>query len=152
MKEESKERRARGVENISRSCTGCVYPALSGSGLQPSLYTGICCTLEWSSHCSEDPARVSHSQGEHHFCWDRLHRAEVTRTEMSELAPSSRSLCCRLYRSLPPAEAEPRLGSWAAGREKTQRTGGVLIPGNVQETFRCGAQGCGLVVELAVLG
>lgn len=39
-------------------------------------------TLECTGGCSEDPARVSHSQGEHHFCWDR---AEVTRTERSDL-------------------------------------------------------------------
>lgn len=78
-------------------------------------------TLEWTGGCSENPARARHSQGEHHSAWDsitpsawdKLHKAEVTRTGGSELAPSSRSLCCRLCRD-PPAE-EPKL---AAGREK----------------------------------
>lgn len=91
------------------------------------MYTQV---LVYSNHCTQDllhtlectgtalktqPGSVT-ARESIPSAWDRLQRAEVTKTERSELCTH-----LRLCRGLPPAEAEPRLGSWASGREKNPR-------------------------------
>lgn len=129
MVEESKERRKHFQELQS-----CVYPAqvlvCSNHCTQDLLHT-----LEWTVPALKTQPGSVTARESITSAWDSLHRAEVTRTERSELCTNLKEA---LQRS-PPAEAESRLGSWAAGREEIQEIGGVLIPGNVQKTCRCGA-------------